>query len=220
MGCGCPVFFLKHSRHEWKSKTLHSIETMKLQRATLAAAILALVIAAWCAREIGNLNSRIDSALIGQAQRPPATNPPLQSTNVEQRLKRLEAASCGAGDAMAAIQRHFAKLYFAAEARNWDLAKFEWGELGEKFDAIAAIRPEERGVSISGIIGAFKNTQLEALREAIEVKDRGLFRQAYQDSLQMCNVCHRSTGRPFIMITNPTNAPVPNQRWDIPPVGQ
>lgn len=128
----------------------------------------------------------------------------------------LEAASVGLGGVMSSIQLHFAKLYFASEARNWDLAKFQYGELAEKLDAAAALRPEERGVNLVGIIDAFKNTQFAALKDAIEVKDRSLFRDAYRQSILMCNSCHQATGRPFINITVPTNPPVPNQQWELP----
>jgi hypothetical protein len=66
---------------------------------------------------------------------------------------------------------------------------------------------------------AFKNTQLVALKDAIEMKDRRLFRDAYREALVMCNTCHQSTGRPFITITIPTNPPVSNQRWELPADG-
>jgi hypothetical protein len=55
-----------------------------------------------------------------------------------------------------------------------------------------------------------------ALKDAIDMKDRSLFKDAYQESIVMCNTCHQSTGRPFITITIPTNPPVANQRWEPP----
>ena len=87
-------------------------------------------------------------------------------------MKHLEESSRGLGEVMAAVQRHFAKLHFAGEARNWDLARFEVGELQENLDTAAALRPEERGVGLFGIVDAFKKTQIAGLKDAIEVKDR------------------------------------------------
>ena len=78
---------------------------------------------------------------------------------------------------------------------------------------------KENGVNLAGIFEAFKQTQLVSLKDAVEMKDRGLLREAYRDSILMCNTCHQSTGRPFISITIPTNPPVSNQRWDQPPGG-
>jgi hypothetical protein len=106
------------------------------------------------------------------------------------------------------------------EARNWDLARFECGEVEEHLRTAAVLRPEERGVGLAGIIDAFKQTQLAELKDAIDVKDRTLFRAAYQQSILMCNSCHRASGRPFITIMMPTNSPVPNQRRELPPEGE
>jgi hypothetical protein len=189
---------------------------MKLERATLAVAFLALVLAAWCAAENHRLHARLDS-LSTRPQWRQETGLSLQPTNVEQRLNKLEAITPSVSQSMLSIQAHFAKLYFAAEARNWDLARFERGEILEDLDTVAALKPEENGVSLVGIIGAFTNSPdgpLSSLKDAIDVSDRPLFRKAYQDCIVMCNACHQSTGRPFIFITIPTNPPVFNQRWE------
>jgi len=193
---------------------------MKLERAALLAAILALIIAGWCAYEIRNLQARWDR--LAAELRPhqlKSESLASQSTNLEQRLKKLEATAPSPGLFMSAIQVHFAKLYFAGEARNWELAGFERGEILEHLEVVAALRPEERGVSITGIMDAFKNTPLVALKDAIEMKDRSLFREAYRESMIMCNACHQATGRPFITITMPTNPPISNQRWELPSEG-
>jgi hypothetical protein len=191
-------------------------EIMKLERAALTAAMLALVVAAWCASENRTLHARLDS-LSASLQSPQKAGPSLQPTNVEQRLSKLEAVTPDVGQTMLSIQFHFAKLYFAAEARNWDLARFERQEIVEDLNTVAALKPEENGVSLVGILGAFTNNlsgPLSLLKDAMDVSDRPLFRKAYQDSMVMCNTCHQSTGRPFIVITIPTNPPVFNQRWE------
>jgi cytochrome c556 len=182
---------------------------MRLERTALIFGAFALVAAGWCAGRAHALQAILVSAR-------PATAAPLQPSvdNLEARLKKLESASPGLGDIMNGIQLHFSKLYFASEARNWDLARFERGEVEEGLEKLAALRPQENGVNIAGIAGAFKETQLVALKDAIEMKDRAMFRDAYQQSMQMCNTCHQSTGRPFIMIMTPTNPPVANQRWE------
>jgi hypothetical protein len=190
---------------------------MKAERGALLVAIVALITAGWCACEVRRLQTRLEN-LSGELRslRPNAGSPSLLTTNLDQRVKTLEAASPGLGGIMADAQTHFAKLYFASEARNWDLARFEWGELESKLNAIAALRAEERGVGLSAIVDAFKQTQLVTLKDAIELKDRRLFREAYQESISMCNGCHQATGRPFIAITTPTQPPVSNQRWEPP----
>jgi hypothetical protein len=191
-------------------------ETMKLERAALAVAIIALAITAWCVAQNHNLQARLDS-LSARPPMPQPSVPSLQPTNIEQRLSKLEAVTPDVGQTMLSIQFHFAKLYYAAEARNWDLARFEREEIVEDLDTVAALKPEENGVSLVGIIGAFTNSlsgPLSLMKDAMDVSDRPLFRKAYQDSMLMCNTCHQSTGRPFIVITTPTNPPVFNQRWE------
>ena len=193
---------------------------MKSERTTVLIAIIAIAMAAWCASENRRLRGRLEEvARAAELDRKQwqGLSPVTGVTNLGPRLKHLEESSRGLGEVMAAVQRHFAKLHFAGEARNWDLARFEIGELEENLDTAAALRPEERGVGLFGIIDAFKKTQMTALKDAIEVKDRTLFRQAYAESILMCNSCHAATGRPFIFIVTPTNSPVANQRWEPPP---
>ncbi len=181
------------------------------------AATLALIITGWCAYEIRSLRAHpADPALRWGTQRLAAGGLAEQPISLEERVKQLEAAAPSPGLFMAAIQLHFAKLYFAAEARNWDLATFMRGEILENLDVVAALVPEERGVNIASLVDAFKNTPLAALKDAIEMKDRGMFREAYRDCIVMCNSSHQATGRPFITITVPTNSPTSNQQWEPP----
>jgi hypothetical protein len=182
-------------------------------------AVLAIVAAGLAVAQNRMLTARLEELSAGHLAAPQASipAPSILSSNLEVRLKACEAGSPGMGGVMTRVQLHFAKLYFAVEARNWDLAKFERQELEENLGAAAEVRPEERGVGIAGVIEAFKNTQLTAMREAIDVKDRTLFREAYRDSMVVCNTCHQTTGRPFIHIILPTNPPVSNQQWEPTP---
>jgi hypothetical protein len=188
---------------------------MKPKRAALLlAAIFVLDFTSGCAHNARNLQAQLAQVSSEMhAQQRQLDRLALQSTNFEQSLKKLEAASPGVGQLMTEAELHFAKLYFAGQARNWDLARFERGELEEALLTATALRPEERGVNISGIMDAFTNGPLKSMQEAIDVYDQPMFRKAYQDSVMMCNACHNATGRPFIVITVPTNPPVFNQRW-------
>jgi hypothetical protein len=136
-----------------------------------------------------------------------------QNEKLETRLKHLEAAAPGVGEIMSAIQLHFGKLFYAARARNWKLASFEVDEVKENLDKAAVLRPEENGTRLGGVVDAFEQTQLAALSAAIGKRDSVSFGRSYDEALEVCNSCHRATGRPFIVITKPTGAPVPNQQW-------
>lgn len=144
---------------------------------------------------------------------PSAQDSAAGTTNLTERLKKLELATPNVGNLMLEIQLHFAKLYYAAEGKNWDLATFERNEIEDAMEKVAVLRPAENGVKIDEVIGTLKKTSLTTLKDAIDVKDRGLFRDAYRDTMTTCNACHQATGRPFIAIIVPTNSPVANQRW-------
>jgi hypothetical protein len=136
-----------------------------------------------------------------------------ETPSMETRIEALEAAMPGVGDLMSNVQLHFAKLYYGARAGNWDLATFELQELEENLEKAVRLRPEENGVRLKEIYGAFKGTELEAMKRAAVSKDPASFERAYRQSVTVCNSCHAATGRPFLTITLPSGPPVTNQLW-------
>lgn len=145
---------------------------------------------------------------------------PRDSAGLEKRVKQLEAAVPGVGEVMTATQLHFAKLFYAAGAKNWKLAAFEIDEVKENIEKAAALRPQENGVQLGGVVGAFEQTQIAFLSDAVERQDTDAFRRGYAEAIDVCNSCHRATGRPFIVIVEPTGPPVPNQQWSVGPATQ
>ncbi len=135
---------------------------------------------------------------------------------LETRVKKLEAAAPGVGATMSAVQMHFAKLYYAGHAQNWGLAEFELHEVEENLEKAAALRPEEHGVNLVNLTDAFKQTQLAALRQAIEQQKTTTFNAAYDEAIAVCNGYHVETERPFLIVTEPTAPPVTNQLWHLP----
>lgn len=188
---------------------------------TSVLALIALLVSAWCALSIHRLDQDIERFVRSNSVTP---SPQVSAHDVlEDRIQKLESATPDVGQIMLGLQLRFAKLHFAAEARNWDLARFEREEIIEDLSTVATIKPMDNGVNLAGIIGAFTNSTdgpLASMKDAIDVSDRALFRKAYLDSMALCNACHQSTGRPFICITVPTNPPVFNQSWVMPAVSQ
>lgn len=143
--------------------------------------------------------------------------PETSSEGLEERLKKLEIAVPGVGAMMGSVQLHVAKLYFAGEAKNWKLAEFEIHEIEENLEKAATLRPGDNGVQLTGVFDAFERTQLAEMKKAIKQEDLKAFRRLYVESIEVCNSCHVSTGRPYLVITPPTAPPVPNQQWAPPP---
>ena len=63
-------------------------------------------------------------------------NPDHDSGVGGQRSTESEAYTPGLGEIMSLQQMRHAKLYFAGQAENWDLAAYELDEIGEGFDDV------------------------------------------------------------------------------------
>jgi hypothetical protein len=126
----------------------------------------------------------------------------------------LKDAAPGLGDYMTTIQLHAGKLWFAAEAANWELAAYEVGELKETIEAAEKLEEDKNGVKISPLLDAVYKTQVAALEEAVKSGSTPKFQQSYDEMLAACNSCHAEAGYKFIHIVRPTAPPVTNQRWE------
>jgi hypothetical protein len=126
-----------------------------------------------------------------------------------------EKNSMGLGDYMTTIQLHVGKLWFAAKASNWELAKYELDELKETMEATKALNAEKNGVKISGVLDSVLQTQVAELAASIERKSPAEFSKSYDETLSACNGCHTEAGYKFIHIVRPIAPPVTNQSWEM-----
>src|SRR6516162_5877982 len=119
----------------------------------------------------------------------------------------------GLGEFMTTIQLHAGKLWFAAQAANWDLAKYELDELKETMEAAKGLNEEKNGVKISNVVDSVLQTQVADLEKTLESKSQTEFKKSYDETLSACNGCHTEAGYKFIHIVRPTAPPVTNQKW-------
>jgi hypothetical protein len=120
------------------------------------------------------------------------------------------------GEIMSAIQRRHAKLWFAGNARNWNLARFELDEIEEGFEDAARYHPVyENEVKIPEILDAFMDQAVDDVRKAIVAKDSVKFRTSFDRFTNACNACHLPVNREFIKIKRPTDnfQPFSNQEF-------
>jgi hypothetical protein len=143
-----------------------------------------------------------------------------EKSALEESLKRVQAElalvkelSPGLGEYMTTIQLHAAKLWFAAEASNWELAAYELHELAETMEAVTKLNVEKGGVKISPVMDAVLKTQIAELERSVKAKDQTEFQKSYDETLSACNGCHSQSGHRFIQIIRPTAPPVTNQKW-------
>lgn len=114
----------------------------------------------------------------------------------------------GLGEIMAATQMRHSKLWFAGEAGNWQLAKYELFELKEGFDDANAFHPDR-----SKPLQEFMTAPVEELKAAISKKNDIEFKRAFDNLTNSCNACHAATNFGFNRVIIPVTNPYTNQRF-------
>jgi len=119
------------------------------------------------------------------------------------------------GEMMGYMQRYADKLWFAANAGNWDLARFYRAEIAETADDIAAARAStDDGIEVSHRLATQLPPALRDLDAAVASRDPARFRPAYENTLKTCNACHQETQHGFIQVAVPSGPPTHwNQRF-------
>ena len=96
----------------------------------------------------------------------------------------------GLGTVMMEYGNRLARVWFAANADNWDMAKYQLDEMIEIQEVGETTRPNR-----TPMLKAFEEYYLKALDTAILAKDRAAFNQKFNDTVTGCNGCHKaSTG--------------------------
>jgi hypothetical protein len=124
-----------------------------------------------------------------------------------------EGYSPGLGEIMSLQQMRHSKLWFAGNARNWDLVGYEFDELKEGFEDVAKLFPTVNGVSIAQVVNGINDKELADLGKAIEAHDFGKFSSGFDRLTAACNGCHQTTKHPFIVIQRPTTLTYSNQSF-------
>ncbi len=104
------------------------------------------------------------------------------------------------------VQTRHMKLWFAAKAQNWDLARYELRQLKASLSEAAV---HYSGIPISNITTL--GTSLQSVGDAIDAKDGKRFVASFGDLTTGCNACHNTLARSFIVIRTPTEQPFGNQ---------
>lgn len=130
-------------------------------------------------------------------------------------LDSVRSQTPGLGERMSAVQLHTSKLWFAGQARNWKLVAYEVHELEEAVEAAEALRVRKNNVDITPVLQSLRQTQLPLFEQAAEKSDPRAFTDAYNQTIEACNGCHRASGYEFIHIITPTREPVTNQQWQM-----
>jgi hypothetical protein len=101
-------------------------------------------------------------------------------------------------DLMVVIQIRHSKLFYAASARNWPLANFEFEQLA------STLREEDRYYPKTVPTMTLVEEIASSVSEAIKAKDAAKFDRAFDEMTAGCNRCHAAADRAFIFIRRPS----------------
>ena len=109
------------------------------------------------------------------------------------------------------VQWHWTNLWYAAQAKNWPLAQYQFNEtrghilwLIKKSPTMKSSGPEKEDVNIEGIFQGIDTSSLNDVKVAIAAKDSVKFAATYKTMLESCYSCHKSVGRPYLRPMMPT----------------
>ncbi len=174
----------------------------------LAVLVLALIAFAW---KLSSLTSKVETQNGNLRSTIAAAQDSMML--LRRQVDSLKQQVPGLGEYMSGVQLHISKLWFAAQALNWDLASYELNELGEAIEGAEALRATRDSVNITAVLQSLHDTQLDLLTRSVRSRHRQAFLDAYSQTIATCNGCHRAAGYGFIHIITPTAPPVTNQRW-------
>ena len=117
----------------------------------------------------------------------------------------------GLGEFMTATQLRHAKLWFAGNQNNWDLAAYEIDEIKEGLEDAQKQFPTHDGIPVAEMIKTIIGPAIEGLEKAVGAKSSAKFTVAFDQLTSACNTCHAGANKPFIRIQRPTESPVSNQ---------
>ena len=139
-------------------------------------------------------------------------------------VTRLKTLVPSQSHTMTDVGYHWAGLWFAAEKKNWPLAKFFFDEARQHIRWTIAIRPIRKGpegeeVDIKGIWDAIDVSTFASVQLAIEDQNGAEFQAAYKAALESCYSCHKASGKPYLRPMIPSAVPQtiinydPNAKW-------
>ena len=122
----------------------------------------------------------------------------------------------GMGEIMGLTQMRHSKLWFAGNARNWELANYEFDEIKEGMDDAVKYHPVfKKDAQIADILGKFATQPLNEIGSAIRAKDILKFRKSFDNLTRACNECHQAASQGFIVIKRPSALPYTNQAFTV-----
>lgn len=156
------------------------------------------------------------TTVAGQSAAPAAglagsVTPPVEGS-LEADVAMLKDARPSQSHAMMDVGYQFANLWFAADKKNWPLARFYFNETRSHIRWTIRIRPIRKHpdgspVDLKAIYDAIDSSSMETLKHAIEAKDSAKFTPAYKQMMESCYACHKANGFDYLRPQMPAQPP-------------
>jgi len=117
-------------------------------------------------------------------------------------LDEIAAMQPGMARLMDELSRRYWVLFYAAKARNWDLARYMEKESETILKTAAVARPKYRDD-----IASFVRDRLGSIARALEDEDWTAFEAAYRDGIADSDVYHEKYNKRFIRFRLPDHPP-------------
>jgi hypothetical protein len=120
----------------------------------------------------------------------------------EMTVPELAAIQPGLGRIMPEIGVRTWKLYYAAKAKHWELAKFEWKEINGLMELGGYTRPK-----YEESLDQFMREDWAPIGQAIDKQDFDAFETAFRKAVEQANAYHELKEKPYIRWQLPDQPP-------------
>lgn len=114
----------------------------------------------------------------------------------------LEAVTPGLARLMPEVGARAWKLYYAAKAQNWPLARFQHKEAKKLLELCGLTRPKYKKV-----LGDYVTSDWKAVSDAIEAGDLAAFETSFARAIEEANRYHGVYNKPFLVWKVPDHPP-------------
>jgi hypothetical protein len=111
------------------------------------------------------------------------------------------------------VQPRHLKLYYAGQAKNWELATFQLRELRGALARIGRTIPTYRKNDVNAAVASIFTERAVAVEAAIKSGDSAKFTAAYAEMTTACNACHAGMDHAFLVIKVPDAMVYPDQEF-------
>jgi hypothetical protein len=171
-----------------------------MQILTIAAAVLTLL-----------LTPHASMAQVQKKSGPPVSAPPALPPPPAPARETPKSYIPGLEQFMNTIQTEHAKLWYAGNARNWELAAYQLAEIKELMSDVQDLVPTFKDLPLARMLDAVITGPIAEIEKALDTKNFAGFSAGYGKLTEACNACHQATGNRFIVIQRPARPAFPNQ---------